>query len=94
MRNTARLTASEEATQVLLESPGVIRQSELQLAARLRRDWWENDGDWQTVRNLLDSINQRFEDGWLIEMGSVQLYRDHTGVIVIDDSFHPRFIST
>ena len=89
MENAPRFTLAEEATQVLLESPGVIRQSELQLAADLRADWWNKTGDWQTVRNLLDSLKQRFEDGWLIELGRVSMYRDHTGVIVIDDSFHP-----
>jgi hypothetical protein len=38
---------------------------------------------------LRDLLTERFEDGWLIQMGLFSMYRDHTGVLVISDELRP-----
>ena len=75
-----------DTVQILLEAPGIIRQSELRRFVDLRRN--ENvltkaQGEFLTV--LSDDLNERFEDGWLVQMGLIQMYRDHTGIVVIEE---------
>jgi hypothetical protein len=79
------LIPPHEVFQVLIESPGVIRQAQLRELTRLR-----NSGDdWPCFAQLRETLAEQFEGGWLIEMGTIRFYRDHTGTLVISDPTYP-----
>jgi hypothetical protein len=71
--------------QVLIESPGVIRQADLCELVRLRA----SGEDWPRFGELRDLQREQFEAGWLIEMGAIRMYRDHTGAVVVSDGEYP-----
>jgi hypothetical protein len=70
MRLTQSLIPPWETAQVLLESPGVIRQTDLAEFVRLREDLLDGQEVGAEFREMHDSLNARFEAGFLIEMGA------------------------
>lgn len=78
----------EDTVQVLLEAPGVIKQSDLCRFVDLR-NWLmggaTTDAERELFRALRDTLKEHFNAGWLVQMGLVQMYRDHTRVIVISE---------
>jgi len=75
----------EETCELLLEAPGVIHQAELRRYVWMREHLLETYDNWAPFSEFRDSLTERFEAGWLVEMGTIRMYRDHTGVIVIDE---------
>ena len=73
-----------DAIETLLETPGIIWQSELRLFRELTHDWLATGGEFPAIADgLRESLHGRFEAGCLIEMGEFEFYRDHTGQFVI-----------
>ena len=89
MRLTQSLIPPWETAQVLIESPGVIRQAELAEFVRLREDLLSGEADEDEFSDLRESLTDRFEAGWLIEMGRVSMSRDHVGILCISDELPP-----
>lgn len=78
----------EETVQALLEAPGIISQFDLRRLTELRDricDGLATNVEVELFQALRGDLNERFEAGWLVEMGLVRIYRDHTGLVVIDD---------